>query len=309
LPLTTGASSNPPDVNAGNITNKGFEATIAFNNQSKDFSYGINATFSTYSNNVDNLGTGSQQIFGGQPTHHGSSATVTQAGYPVGAFYLIKTAGIFNSDGEASAYAKNGNPIQPNAKAGDMKFVDYNDDGKIDQNDRQYCGSPTPKLSYGFGANAAWKGLDINFFLQGTYGNKIYNGLRQDLEGMNVNYNWSSTTLNAWTSAKHSDMPRAVFGDPNYNDQTSDRFLENGSYLRLKSVQMGYTLPNIWVSKAKIDKCRIYLNIDNLFTITKYKGYNPDIGRSGSILDRGVDYGHVAYPLAKTYLIGLQLSF
>jgi len=104
-------------------------------------------------------------------------------------------------------------------------------------------------------------------------------------------------------------MPRAVFGDPNDNDQTSDRFLENGSYLRMKNLQIGYTLPKLLLNKAKIGNCRIFLSFDNLFTITKYKGYNPDIGRTGSILDRGVDFGHYAYPLAKTYIVGLQLSF
>jgi TonB-dependent starch-binding outer membrane protein SusC len=309
IPPSTGASANPPAVNAGDITNKGFEASLAFQNQTGDFTYGINATVSAYSNEVTSLGSGAQKIYAGQPTHHGNSSTVTQAGYPIGAFYLIKTDGIFNSQAEVDNYTKNGTKIQPLAQPGDVRFVDYNDDGQIDQNDRQYLGSPTPKLSYGFGANAAWKGIDINLFLQGTYGNKIYNGLREDLEGMNVSYNWSATTLNAWTPANHSDIPRAVFGDPNYNDQTSDRFLESGSYLRLKTVQLGYTLPKSIISKVKMTNCRIYLSFDNLFTITKYKGYNPDLGRTGSILDRGVDFGHVAYPLAKTYILGLQLTF
>lgn len=310
IPLSTGASAQSPYLNAGSIRNRGFEADIAYNKQEGDVHYGINATFSTVSNEVLELGTGSQQIFGGRPTHHGANATVTQAGWPVGAFYLIKTAGIFQSQEEVEAYNVNGQLIQPNAKPGDIRFTDANGDGRIDQNDRQYVGSPTPKFSFGLGGNAQWKNIDINVFFQGTYGNKIYNGLRQDLEGMSAEFNYAKSTLNAWTPEnRNTDMPRAVINDPNLNSQTSDRFLENGSYLRLRTLQMGYTFSETLSERLKISKCRIYVSFDNLFTITKYKGYNPDLGRAGSILDRGVDYGHIAYPLARTSMLGVQISF
>lgn len=310
IPLSTGASAQSPYLNAGSIRNRGFEADIAYNKQQDDFHYGINATFSTVSNEVLELGTGSQQIFGGRPTHHGANATVTQAGWPVGAFYLIKTAGIFQSQEEVEAHNANGQLIQPNAKPGDIRFIDANGDGRIDQNDRQYVGSPTPKFSFGLGGNAQWKNIDINLFFQGTYGNKIYNGLRQDLEGMSAEFNYAKTTLNAWTPENsNTDIPRAVINDPNLNSQTSDRFLENGSYLRLRTLQLGYTFPETLSERLKISKCRIYVSFDNVFTITKYKGYNPDLGRTGSILDRGVDYGHIAYPLARTSMLGVQISF
>ena len=309
IPLSTGASSSSPFINAGQITNKGFEAALSYNNTVNDFTYQLTGTFSTIRNEVDNLGTGSQQIFGGQPTHHGSSATVTQAGLPVGAFYLIKTDGIFNSQEEVDAHSQNGKLIQPNAKPGDIRFVDYNNDGQIDQNDRQYLGSPTPNFTYGFGGNIKWKGFDLNLFFQGTQGNKIYNGLRQDLESMNLNFNYSTATLNAWTPQNHTDFPRAVINDPNLNSQTSDRFLENGSYLRFRTLQFGYTLPATALQAAKISSCRLYLSFDNLFTVTDYQGYNPDLGRTGSVLDRGVDFGHAAYPLARTSMLGVQLSF
>jgi TonB-linked SusC/RagA family outer membrane protein len=309
IPLSTGASANAPYINAGQITNKGFEAALSYNNTAGDFTYQLTGTFAAIHNEVDNLGTGSQQIFGGQPTHHGSSATVTQAGLPVGAFYLIKTDGIFNSEQEVAAHSKEGKLIQPNAKPGDIRFVDYNNDGQISQSDRQYLGSPTPDFNYGFGGNIKWKALDLNLFFQGTQGNKIYNGLRQDLESMNLNFNYAKSTLNAWTPANHTDFPRAVINDPNLNSQTSDRFLENGSYLRFRTLQLGYTLPETALQAAKISSCRLYLSFDNLFTITDYKGYNPDLGRTGSVLDRGVDFGHAAYPLARTSMVGVQLSF
>ena len=309
IPLSTGASGNSPYINAGEITNKGFEASLTYQNTIKDFNYELTGTFSSVDNEVVQLGTGSQQIFGGQPTHHGASATVTQAGLPVGAFYLIKTDGLFNSAEEVQAYAKDGKPIQPNASPGDVKFVDYNNDGQIDENDRQFLGSPNPDFTFGLGGNAQWKNFDLSLYFQGTYGNKIYNGLRQDLEGMNLEYNYASTTLNAWTPENpNTEMPRAVINDPNQNARTSGRFLEDGSYLRLKTLQIGYSLPENILESIHVKKSRIYLSADNVFTITDYSGYNPDIGRAGSVLDRGVDFGHIAYPLSKTYMIGIDIS-
>ena len=309
IPLTTGASGSPPYVNAGQITNKGIETGLSYNNKVGEFTYQVTGTLTAINNNVDFLGNGTQQIFGGQPTHHGASATVTEAGGAIGAFYLIKTDGIFNSQDEINAYSKNGQLIQPGAKPGDIRFVDANGDGQIDQNDRQYCGSPTPKFTYGFGTNTSWRNFDLSIFFQGTYGNKIYNGAREDLESMNLEFNYAPTTLNAWTPTNHTNFPRAVINDPNLNSQTSDRFLEDGSYLRLRTLQVGYTLSKPLLASAKISACRFYLSFDNLFTITKYTGFNPDLGRNGSILDRGVDFPHVAYPLARNSLLGAQLSF
>lgn len=310
IPLSTGASSNSPYINAGQITNKGFETSISYQNSGDEFSYQITGTLSSVENEVDFLGTGSQQIFGGQPTHHGASATVTQAGLPVGAFYLIKTDGIFNTAEQVNAHAKDGTPIQPNAQPGDIRFVDHNNDGQIDEDDRQYLGSPTPDFTYGLGASFNWKNFDLNLFIQGTQGNKIYNGVRQDLEGMNLEYNYAKSTLNAWTPTnQNTSMPRAVINDPNLNSRTSDRFLEDGSYLRFKTLQLGYSLPEDVLSTVGIKKCRIYVSMDNIFTITDYKGYNPDLGRTGSVLDRGVDFGHVAYPLSRTFMTGVQFSF
>jgi TonB-linked SusC/RagA family outer membrane protein len=308
IPISAGATTSP-FINAGQITNKGVEAALSYRNTlNKDFTYQFTGTISAIQNNVDKLGTGTQQIFGGQPTHFGGSSTITQAGYPVAAFYLIKTEGIFNSLEEVNANSKNGQLIQPKAKPGDIRFADYNDDGRIDQNDRQYRGSSTPDLSFGFGSDLSWKNFDLSIFFQGTLGNKIYNGIRQDLDGMNLEFNYSRATLNAWTPDNHTNFPRAVINDPNLNTQTSDRFLENGSYLRCKTLQLGYNFPASLLKIGKISNGRIYVSSDNLFTITAYKGFNPDLGRGGSILDRGVDFPHVAYPLARTILFGVQLS-
>lgn len=308
IPGSAGSVSNPV-VNAGTLTNHGFELGLNYSNTVGKLNYTLLGTLTGVKNKVVELGTGSQQIFGGQPTHHGSSTTVTEAGGEVSAFYLIKDIGIFQSQEEINNYKnKDGQLIQPNAKPGDIKFLDANGDGQISDADRVNCGSPFPDFEYGFGINASMANFDLNVFLQGTSGNKIYNGLRQDLEGMNLEFNYSVATLNAWTPENtQTSIPRAVINDPNFNDRSSSRFLENGSYLRLKTLQIGYRIGAL--KTAGISAMRVYLSGDNLFTITKYSGYNPDIGRTGSILDRGVDFGHVAYPLAKTISAGVQLTF
>jgi len=307
IPGSAGSASNPV-VNAGKLRNNGLELGLNFTNQVGKLNYSIFGTLSAVKNKVLELGTGTQQIFGGQPTHHGASSTLTEAGGPITAFYLIKEEGIFNTPAEVSAYQKDGKLIQPNAAPGDIKFLDNNGDGQINDKDKVFLGSPFPDFEFGLGFNASMYNFDINVFFQGTQGNKIYNGLRQDLESMSLEFNYSTATLNAWTTDNHSNIPRAVINDPNFNDRTSSRFLEDGSYIRMRTLQIGYTLNDMLNKKLKITSLRAYVSADNLFTITKYTGFNPDIGRTGSIFDRGVDYGHVAYPLSRTISVGLQLS-
>jgi TonB-linked SusC/RagA family outer membrane protein len=307
IPGSAGSTANPV-VNAGRLRNSGFELGFNYSDHAGELNYSVFGAFSKVNNKVLELGTGSQQIFGGQPTHHGASSTLTEAGGPITAFYLIKADGIFNSQEEIDAYNKNGTLIQPNAAPGDIKFYDANGDGQISDEDKVYAGSPFPSFEYGFGINASFRNFDLNAYFQGTHGNKIYNGLRQDLESMSLEFNYATSTLNAWTPEKHTDIPRAVTNDPNFNDRTSTRFLESGSYLRMKTLQIGYTIGDVLKSKFKITSLRAYVSADNLFTVSSYKGFNPDIGRTGTIFDRGVDYGHVAYPIARTLSFGLQLT-
>ena len=308
IPGSAGAVSNPV-VNAGKLKNSGVEIGLNYNNNIGKLTYTVFGTISAIKNKVLELGSGSQQIFGGQPTHHGASTTLTEAGGPISGFYLIKDLGIFKSQAEINAYQKNGVLIQPNASPGDIKFMDANGDGQISDLDKVYSGSPFPKFEYGVGFNAALFNFDISAFFQGTQGNKIYNGQRQDLESMSLEFNYAASTLNAWTPSNPTNFPRAVINDPNFNDRTSTRFLESGSYLRLKTLQLGYKIQEKVSKKFGVAALRAYISADNLFTITDYTGYNPDIGRTGSIFDRGVDYGEVAYPLAKTISIGLQVTF
>ena len=307
IPGSAGSASDPI-VNAGKLRNRGIEFGFNYTSKIGKLNYNIFGTLSAVKNKVMELGTGTQQIFGGQPTLHGASSTLTEAGGPITAFYLIKEEGIFNSIEEVNAYQKDGKLIQPNAAPGDIKFLDANGDGQINDQDKVFLGSPFPDFEFGFGFNASMNNFDVSVFFQGTQGNKIYNGVRQDLESMSLEFNYSTATLNAWTPTNHTDIPRAVINDPNFNDRTSSRFLENGSYIRMKTLQIGYTFDDLLASRLKITSLRAYVSADNLFTITKYSGFNPDIGRTGSIFDRGVDYGYVAYPLSRTISVGLQLS-
>ncbi|MDB5019664.1 MAG: SusC/RagA family TonB-linked outer membrane protein [Pedobacter sp.] len=307
IPGSTGSVSNPV-VNAGSLRNNGVELGLNYNSTVGKLNYTVFGTISAVKNKVLELGTGSQQIFGGQPTHHGASATLTEAGGSIGSFFLLKDIGIFNSQDEVNAYAKDGKLIQPNASAGDVKFQDTNNDGQINNEDRVNMGSPFPDFEYGFGFNANMSNFDFSMFFQGSQGNKIYNGMEQALQSTNIEINYSRVLLDAWTPENHTSVPRLITSDPNNNNVTSSRFLENGSYLRMKTLQLGYTLSSGFAKKIKISSLRTYISADNVFTITKYTGFNPDLGRSGGILDRGVDFGHIAYPLARTFSVGFQLT-
>lgn len=308
IPLSAGAAANPT-VNAGEMSNKGVEIGLNYSGEVGKLSYNVFGTASHISNKVKELGTGTQQIFGGVPTLHAASTTLAQAGNEVGVFYLRKMMGIFQSEEEVQAHSKDGKLIQPNAKPGDVKFLDANGDGVINDLDRVNCGSPFPDIEFGFGFNAQMYGFDLSVYFQGVGGNKIYNGMRHELEGMNLEQNYSKATLGAWTPEnKSAKMPRAVINDPNYNSYSSSRYLESGSYLRLKTLQVGYNFDKSLIRKVWLNGLRAYVSTDNLFTITEYSGSNPDLGGSGNILNRGVDFSRGSYPLARTISFGIQLT-
>ncbi len=300
FPLSVGKTGSPT-LNAGVIENKGYEATIEYSDRSGSLNYRVGLNFSHLTNKMSAISIGSgRQEFG--------SISRAVVGYPIGGFWLIETNGIFNSKEEVQAHNKGGAAIQPNAEAGDIRFVDHNNDGIINNKDEQYMGSPFPNFTMGLSANLSWKGFDLNLFLEGVTGNKIYNGRRIWMEKMNEVTNLSTDVLNAWTPENHSNFPRFALHDPNVNNRTNiDRWLEDGSYVRLKRVELGYGLPRTFLSKYGIDKVRVFASGENLFTITRYTGYNPDIG--GGALVRGVDDSWSAYPLARTVLFGLNLSF
>jgi TonB-linked SusC/RagA family outer membrane protein len=306
IPLSVGSNNNPY-TNAGNVTNKGFEMGLTYNEKVGEFNFNITGNISSIKNNVDELSTGSQVIEGGKGSFHGAPVTYSKVGYPIYSFFLVDTDGLFRSQAEIDAYKKDGKLIQPNAQVGDIRYIDYNGDGEINGEDRQYKGSAFPKFEYGLRLQGDWKGIDCTIALQGTQGNKIYNGNNTDLQTVRANINYSSATLDSFTFNPNSNFPRLDIEDKNNNGADySDRFLEDGSYLRIKTIQVGYTIPTSITNQVAIDKCRIYFAGDNLYTFTKYTGYNPDVS-ADALGGRGVDYK--SYPLSKTLLFGLQINF
>ncbi len=305
FPLSVGKTGTPT-LNAGIIENRGYEASVEYTNETRSgLKYRVMLNFSHTANEMTaiNIGSGRQEF---------GDISRAKVGVPIGSFYLIKTDGIFNSEEEIKAYNKGGTPIQPDAKPGDIRFVDYNGDGKIDNQDVQNLGSPFPKFNMGLAANLSYKGFDLNIFFEGVSGNKIYNGRRQWMEKMTEVTNFSTSVLDAWTPDHHSNFPRFTLSDPNNNKrENSDRWLEDGSYLRFKRLEIGYSVPKTLTGKWGIDRIRVFGSAENLFTATKYKGYNPDLGIApgSGVLTRGMDNSWDAYPLSRTFLLGLNLSF
>lgn len=305
IPLSTGSASNPIR-NAGKIRNRGFEFAIGWNDRiGKGWTYSASFNGSFTKNKVVNMGTDSQYITGGS-VHGGTWTTKTIAGYPIAGFWLIPTDGYFDSDEDVQAYCKDGVLIQPSAKPGDIRFKDINGDGSINDDDRVYCGSPFPDFTYAFNGSVSYKRFDLSFQLQGVVGNKIYNATRQELENVTYGSNYLSTVLDHWTETNHNaKTPRLIWTDPNQNARTeSTRFLESGTYLRLRTVQLGYNLPENFFGFFKT--FRVYFEADNIFTITPYSGYSPDVN-SGNVYQRGFD--EFIYPNNRTYMVGINLTF
>lgn len=306
IPISTGAANNPVR-NAGKIRNRGFEFNLGWNDRpTKDFSYSANFIGTFNKNKVVAMGSDSQVITGGT-IHGGTYTTKTLAGYPIAGFWLIPTDGYFNSAEEVQAYSKDGVLIQPSAEPGDIRFKDVNGDGTIDDKDRVYCGSPFPDFTYSINGSVTYKNFDLNITFQGVVGNKIYNATRLELEDVTRGTNYLNTVLDHWTESNHNaKTPRLVWTDPNRNARSeSNRFLESGTYFRLRTLQLGYTLPKNLLG-GYIKNCRFYIDMDNLFTITPYSGYSPDVNAS-NVYQRGFD--EFIYPNNRTFMVGVNLSF
>lgn len=306
IPISSGGA-NDPIRNAGKIRNNGFEFNLGWMDQpNPDISYGINLIGSFNKNKVIAMGSESGSIKGGS-TNQNITTSETKAGYPIGGYWLISTAGYFNSQEEVDAYAKDGKKIQPAAEPGDIKFVDANNDGVINDDDRVFQGSPFPDFTFALNGNMRYKNFDLSIGLQGVLGNKIYNATRQTLEDVTKGSNFLASCLDYWTPEnKNASHPRLTWDDPNRNTRAeSDRYLENGSYLRLRSVQLGYTFPQTWF-KGAIQHARVYINAENLFTITSYSGYSPDVNADNANY-RGFD--NFIYPTNRTFMLELNVTF
>lgn len=306
LPPSAGLDS--PVLNVGEIENNGLELELNWNQTVKDFTYNIGFNMFTTRNRVKSLSDSSQVLYG-EGLKYGDEhfPTQTKVGKPIGAFYLYKTKGLFQSDDEVSKHVNSEDKLlQPNAEAGDIRFVDTNGDGVINDDDKVYAGSGIPKVEANINFNASYKGFDLSIILGSAFGHKLYNGNKYFYQGMNSGSNFLTSSLKAWRPDNtNTGVPRAIYQDPNGNTRESDRFLENGNFLRLRQLQVGYTLPKLVTMKINIERLRFYVSGENLFTITGYDGIDPEFSRG--VLNIGVD--RLIYPFTRSFTVGAQLSF
>ncbi|MDL5512273.1 TonB-dependent receptor [Arenibacter sp. M-2] len=300
IPSTSGIT-NFPLTNGGSLTNKGWGISTTYNSpMDKALTFDITANISSSKNKVTKLGVANESFTDGYVEYLNFPTTRTEVGSEIGRFYLFRHEGIFQNQAEIDAHA-----IQPNAVPGDARFADLSGDGTLGDDDKEFMGSGNPDFEYGLTFNTAYKNFDLSLFFQGTQGNKIFNGVNLFLYRTD-RQNMSADLVNAWTPQNtDSKIPRNVFGDPNNNIRSSNFFLEDGSYFRLKNVQIGYSLTPDIVQKFKLSKVRFYITANNVFTITKYSGFDPALGTNGTF-SKGVDRGF--YPLSKSLILGVNLS-
>ena len=296
-----------PILNVGKIRNQGFEMELNWDHSVRDFHYNVGFNLSTISNKVVKLA-GEGQALPSYGLQYGTDhvAAYAKQGQPISGFYLYRTDGIFQNMDEVNQHNHEGELIQPDAKPGDLRFKDLNNDGVINEDDKEYCGTGIPKLEMNLNFAADYKGFDMSFILSGAFGHKLYNGNKFFYESMKVPTKMLTSVLDAWTPENtNTTVPRSVYNDPNGNSRESDRFLENGSFVRLRQIQLGYTFPKRWMNKIKVEHLRLYVSGENLFTITGYDGVDPEFSRDP--LNAGID--NDIYPFTHSYTVGAQITF
>ena len=343
LPDYVNSIIRAPWVNAGAMVNKGMEFTLnTVNIDSRDFFWKTGITLSFNKNEVTRLYTETAGIQGyvGSETY-----TYSLVGEPVGQFYGYKVIGMFKDEGDFYQKDSKGEfrlnekgeriPVAlPKGKSmkeneiwvGDYIFEDKDNNGVIDEKDRSFLGNPEPKFNYGINNYFSYKGFDLNIFINGVYGNKIFNSLRKWYTNPMNNSGMLKETIGIArvelidpegpadisnvrvSNPAQAKVQRITANDANDNNRMSDRFIEDGSYLRIKNISLGYTFPRSWLEKIGIENLRIYANVQNAFTFTKYKGYDPEIGAyNQNVLTRGID--NARYPSQRIYTFGLNLGF
>jgi TonB-linked SusC/RagA family outer membrane protein len=300
IPAYFGNGLNTKEVfNAAKVQNKGFEFNLGWRDQVGKLKYNIGINGTSIANKILSIGgvSGSDTVLYGGDLSSGLHVTASRVGLPIGAFYGYKTDGIFQTQAELNAY-----PHLSDATVGSLRFLDVNGDGKLDGRDRTYLGSPIPTFIFGFSLGFEYNGIDLSIDIQGQTGNKVFNAkeiVRPD------QYNYESHVLGAWTGPGTSTT-EPIASSGGYNYLPSDHYVKDGSFVRFRDIILGYSLPSKMTQKIYIQKLRIYVKADNIFTWTKYSGYTPEIGSSDP-LSAGVDYG--AYPTTSVYSIGLNLNF
>ncbi|GAB4029655.1 SusC/RagA family TonB-linked outer membrane protein [Spirosoma jeollabukense] len=301
VPSTSGFSS--AIKNLGKVENKGVELSISSRNIDGAFKWSTDFNFALNRNKVLDIG-GTPQIFAGSVANigQGLNSGIIRVGEPLGSFFGYVTNGLYQTADELTALA------DPQArKPGDRKYLDLNGDKKIDDNDRTIIGRAQPKFLGGISNTFSYKGVELTAFFQGVYGNNILNANRYELEYLNATTNQDRDVLNRWTPTNtNTDMPRASTTRP--ANRVSTRQIEDGSYLRLKNIQLAYNLPAAVLSTLKIQSVRVYVTAQNYLTWTSYSGYDPEVNRFGQD-SRSQGFDYASYPSAKTILFGLNVGF
>lgn len=295
IPITSGFEDTTTTyTNAGKVRNQGIEVSLHTINLTGELGWETNLTATYNKNKIKDLNSDVPYYIN---QINNSYVTMLAKDYPINVFYGYVTDGIFQNQSEVNTHA-----VQPGAEPGDIRFRDLNNDGVINDSDRTVIGNPNPSWLFSMNNSLSYKGFELSVFLQGIAGNKIYNANNIDNTGMAAAYNQTTDVLKRWQGEGTSNsMPRAVFGDPNQNTRVSDRFVENGSYLRLKNITLSYTFPKQWLQKAQIENARLSLSCENVATITGYSGFDPEVGINGIDQNR--------YPISRTFSLGLNFNF
>ena len=309
LPLTFGGAHKGQWINDGEVQNKGIEIGLAYRNSIQGFDYAVGLTFTHNKNLMTQLSSTSYLTIPSSSLHDvnfGQEVSRTAVGAPIGAFYGYKADGVFKSQAEIDAYG-----LQPNAQPGDLRFADTNQDGVIDHKDRTQIGTPHPKFTTSLSMDFAYKNIELQLFWIGSYGNDIYNLTKYQSHFFNQEaYNKSAELLGAWTvDHPNSSIPRLTRDDPNMNSRPSSYYIEDGSFLKLSQVQLAYSFGS---KQDKEVKFRVYFQVNNVFTWTKYSGVSPEVGfqnyaSNNRSLDLGVDRG--LYPPAQTLSLGFSIKY
>jgi TonB-linked SusC/RagA family outer membrane protein len=297
--MTTGNDGGNPISNAATVENKGFELELSYSKTINDFSFNASINFTKLNNKLVSLGNGQNQ--------HIQGNTITKAGNSVGMWYVLQTDGLFQNQQEIQNYVNSaGTVIMPNAQPGDIRFKDINDDGEITNEDKDIVSSPWPEFEMGFNAGASYKGFDFSMNWIGSHGATVYNGFRSTVDRFDDDSNYRAG-IQPWTPENtNTDFPRIVKGTTLNARGDSDRFLENGDFIRLKYIGFGYNVPENLLQKVGLTSARFSLSAQNVITITKYLGLDPEFS-NGNIFERGVDVG--SFPNLKTYSFGVEFSF
>lgn len=304
IPIPGHVGNDPPFANVGSVENRGVELSLNWRHYTRDFRYSVGINTAYNQNKMTKIGN-AEGILPGASWAVAGMVTRAELGLPIGYFWGYVTDGIFQNMNEVYQHVNSaGQLLQPNAKPGDVRFVDVNGDGVINADDRTMIGNPTPPWTLGMNANIEYKQFDFGFLLIGTYGNDVFNGMiRPDLRYTNR----TADILNRWTGEGTSNsMPRYTWIDTNNNNRISDLYIEDGSFLRVKNIQVGYSFTPRVLSRIQAQSWRIYLSAENLFTLTRYSGADPEIGAMSSF-DIGIDRG--IYPQSRTFRLGTTISF